>query len=101
MAIVYVPRQAGHYTYRFACDRCGLEETNLDLLHVVLSGLRSEERAAPTLLLCRACHNAVERDLASKGVTGWDHLSEALIFALGQSGFDDDEMKTLRGLLVR
>jgi hypothetical protein len=36
----------------------------------------------------------------SKGITGWDHLSRALLLALGQSGFGQDEMKTLKELLL-
>jgi hypothetical protein len=100
MAILYVPTSPGNYAYRFACDRCGVQETNLDLLHVVTSGVISEEHPVPAVTLCRKCHDSVERDFMAKGFSGWDHLSQALLLALGQSGFDDEEMKTLKELLT-
>lgn len=77
-----------------------MQETNLDLLHVVVSGVASKDGTAPTLTLCRGCHDSIERDLISKNISGWDHFSKALFLAMGQSGFNDDEMKTLKELLA-
>jgi hypothetical protein len=100
MAIIYVPTSPGHYAYAFACDRCGIQETNLDLLHVVASGIVTEDKPSPTVTLCRKCHDAVEKAFRAEGFSGWDHLSQALLLALGRSGFDDGEMQTLKELLT-
>jgi hypothetical protein len=101
MAIVFIPTDPGYYAYRFICDRCKKQETNLYLylLHVVNTKPTSQVGSTPTLILCRECHDSVEPELLSKGITGWDHLAHALVLAIGQSGFDDGEIKTLTGLL--
>jgi hypothetical protein len=44
-------------------------------------------------LLCRACHDALEDDLIAKNISGWDHLSKALVLALGQLGYDEGEIR--------
>ncbi len=85
MSFVRIQMGPDVYAYRFACQRCGAQVPDLNMLRVVECGPKYANGLHGSSILCPDCH-----ELAGTARFAWHPLPVALVQALSPRLSDDD-----------